>query len=104
MRDYDGVPAGVLQGRGEGNVADLQELWSRKENHVRGVVEERVHQASLVDDEDLEAGLLDFDGTGEARGPGADDHYVAARLWMCFGLGFGQSFHDRGSENVGHGP
>jgi len=68
---------------------------------VGGVVEERVAEASLVDDDDAETGFLCLDGAGQAGGPGADDEQVKGRLLgrgLLGGLGL------RGFRGwVGHG-
>jgi hypothetical protein len=74
---FEGLAAGgLLVGAGEGHVADLEQLGGGEEGHVRGVVEERVAEAALVDEHGGEAGALRLDGAGHAGGAGADDQQV----------------------------
>ena len=74
---FEGLGAGgLLVGAGEGHVADLEQLRGGEEGHVRGVVEERVAEAALVDQHDVEAGALRVDGAGHAGGAGADDEEI----------------------------
>ena len=89
---------GLLLRRGERNVADLQQFRRGEKRHVRGIVKERVHQASLVDDDDFEANLLRFDRAGQSRRSGADDEDVGVHLRMRLGLGLGQGVDDLGGE------
>ena len=70
------VAGGLLVGAGEGHVADLEQLRRGEEGHVRGIVEERVAEAALVDEKRGEARALRLDRAGQARGPGADDQHV----------------------------
>ena len=67
---------GLLIGSGEGHVADLQQLRRGEEGHVRGVVEERVAEASLIDQQRGKAPALGLDGAGHTGGAGADDEQV----------------------------
>jgi len=71
---------GLLVGRGEGHVADFEQLRRGEKGHVRGVVEERIGEAALVDEKDAQAGALGGDGAGKAGGAGADDEDVMQ--WM----------------------
>lgn len=57
---------GLLIGAGEGHVADLEQLRCGEEDHVCRVVEERIAEAALIDEEGGEAGALGLDGAGEA--------------------------------------
>ena len=74
---------GLPRRRRHGQVADFQELGRGEENHVDGIVVERIAEAALVDDERAHAGALGFDGAGEAGGAGADaDDVVGFRHGM----------------------
>src|ERR1035441_10188851 len=69
---FEGLAAGgLLVGAGEGHVADLQQLGGGEEGHVRGVVEERVAKAALVDQHRREARAPGLDGAGHPRRPRA---------------------------------
>src|SRR6478672_4426215 len=70
------ITAGLLVGAGEGHVADLKQLGRGEENHVGGVVKERVAEAALVDEHGGEACALGFNGTGEAGGASSDDEQI----------------------------
>ena len=70
------LAGGLLVGAGEGNVADLQQLGRGEEGHVAGIVEQRIHQAALVDVDDGEAGALGVDAASQAGGASADDDDV----------------------------
>src|SRR5262249_35451851 len=54
------LPGGFLAGTREWNVADLQQLRCREERHVGGVVENRIHEATLVQNDRLQSDLLGF--------------------------------------------
>src|ERR1017187_7800727 len=70
---FEGLAAGgLLVGAGEGHVADLQQLGGGEEGHVRGVVEERVAKAALVDQHRGEARALRLDGRSEERRVGKE--------------------------------
>ncbi len=58
------------------NVTDLQQLGSGEECHVGGVVVERIDDAAFVDNHCVQAPPPQFDSTGEASGPGANDDGV----------------------------
>ena len=70
------VAVGLLVGAGEGHVADLEQLRRGEEGHVRRVVEERVAEAALVDQNGGETRALRLDGAGQAGGAGADDEQI----------------------------
>jgi len=74
------VAVGLGIGTGKGNVADFEQLRRGEKGHVRGVVEERIGEAALVDEKDAQAGALGGDGAGKAGGAGADDEDVMQ--WM----------------------
>ena len=94
------VARGLGVGAGKGDVADLEALGGGEEGHVGGVVEERVAEAALVDEDDAEAGFLGFDRAGEAGGSGADDEKVEGAGRRA-GRGFrGGGVHD---SRLGHG-
>ena len=86
---FEGFGAGgLLVGAGEGHVADLEQLGGGEEGHVGGVVEERVAEAALVDEDDVEAGALRVDGAGHSGGAGADDEEIVEG-WVGQLLPFG---------------
>ena len=66
------VAIGLLVRAGEGHVADLQQLRRREKRHVRGVVEQRVAEAALVDQKRRKTRPLRLDRAGQPRRPGAD--------------------------------
>jgi len=70
------VAGGFGVGAGKRDVAYLEQLRGGEESHVRRVVEERVAEAALIDENGAEAGALGFDGASHARGSGADDEDV----------------------------
>ncbi len=81
LRDFavvlEGLLAGgLLVGARERHVADLQQLRRGEEHHARGIVEQRVDQAALVDHHGLQPAALRFDAASEAGGPGANDQDV----------------------------
>src|ERR1700751_187823 len=57
---------------GKWYVADLEQLRSSEERHVRGVVEDGVAEASLVDQHTAKAGALRLDGTCHSGWAGAN--------------------------------
>ena len=65
-----------MVGAGEGHIADLQQLRRGEEGHVRGIVKERVAEATLVDQQGGKPRALGLDGAGHAGGAGADDEQV----------------------------
>src|ERR1035437_6744737 len=67
------VAVGLGVGAGKGDAADFQQFGRGEEGHVRGVVKERVADASLVHHHGAQTGLLCLDGAGQTRGSGA--HY-----------------------------
>src|ERR1039457_4765744 len=74
---FEGFAAGgLLVGAGEGHVADLEQFRRGEKGHVRGVVEERVAEATLVDERGGEARALGLDGAGHACGTGSDDEQI----------------------------
>ncbi len=73
------VPVGLLVRAGEGNAADLQQLRRGEEGHVRGIVEQRVAQAALVDQHSREPRALRFDRAGESSRPRAYHQQVDYR-------------------------
>ncbi len=77
---------------GERDAADLEQLRRCKKRHVRRVVEERVADASLVNQHHAAARLLRFNRAGESGWPRADDQHVEQFVHV-FSLGHG----------VGHG-
>ena len=94
---------GLLLGGGEGDVSDLQQLRRGEKEHALRVVIERVHQASLVEDDDSQANLLRFDGAGQACGTSADDEHIAAHLRTRLGPGLSLGFEFQGGKEVRHG-
>lgn len=72
---------GLLVGRGEGHVADLEQLGRGEEGHVGGVIEERVGEATLVHENDTEAVALGCDGAGEAGRAGANDEDIVVGMF-----------------------
>src|SRR5204863_4123018 len=67
---------GLLVGGGERNVADLQQLRSGEEDHVGGIVEERIDQASFINAGGTKAGALCFNRAREAGRSGADNQHI----------------------------
>jgi len=83
---------GLRQGCRERNIANLEQLRRSEKHHVIRIVIEGIDQASLVDDERLEAGLLDLDGAGQTGGASAHDQDIAGRVGPRMSLRAGQSF------------
>ncbi len=59
------VAIGLLVRAGEGHVADLKQLRRGEKRHVRGVVEEGVAEAALVDQKRCKACTLRLDRAGQ---------------------------------------
>ena len=93
----------LLLGGRERNISDLEQLRRGEEHHVRRIVEERIYQASFVQDDDLEANLLRFYGAGEPRWPRSDYEHIATHFRARFGLGLRLGFDYFGCEKVRHG-
>src|SRR5208282_5228303 len=87
-------PSGLGQRCGKGNIANLEQLRSGEKHHVGRIAIDGIDQASLVDDESLEARLLRLDGASHAGGPSAYDQDVARRVGPRVSLSAGQSFRD----------
>ena len=72
---------------GEGNATDFQQLGSGKERHVRGIVEDRVANAALVDQHHAKPSLLCLDGGSQPGRPRS--HYqeiednILPRTFSC---------------------
>src|ERR1017187_8040064 len=91
---FEGLASvGLLVGAGEGHVADLEQLGRGEEGHVRGILEERVAKAALVDEDRGEARALRLDSARHPRRPGADHQQVVSRfvhasiVWICMDRG-----------------
>jgi hypothetical protein len=56
-----------------GDVADFEQLRRGEEDEVRRVVEERVNDAALFEDQGAQAHVLAFDGAGKPGGSCAND-------------------------------
>src|SRR5207248_7739066 len=54
---------------GEGDLSDFETLARGKESHVSRVVEKRIHQAALFDDQQRQARADGFDPAGETGWP-----------------------------------
>ena len=93
---------GFLPCRSERDFTNFQQFGSGKKQHVGRIVIERIHQAALVEDDDLKSNLLRFDGAGEAGRPGSDYEHIRALLGMRVNFGPGQSFNVFGGEKIGH--
>ena len=77
---------GLLMRGGEGEIADLEQFGRGEERHVRGIVEDGINQASLINNDGLEPGALRLDSAGQASGTGADDEHIHARSGVCVKL------------------
>ncbi len=93
----------LLIGRGEGHVADLEQLGRGEEGHVGGVIEVRVGVSPLVLENHAEAVALGCDGAGEAGGTGANDEDVevgvfAPRFDCMDALGRGKGADELGAK------
>lgn len=105
----EGLGAGrLLVGRGEGHVADLEQLGRGEEGHVSGVIEERVGEATLVHENDPEAVALGCDGAGEAGRAGANDEDVEVGMFAhsidCMdALELGKGADELGAKFAGMG-
>ena len=95
--------SGLLPRGGERNIADFEQLGSGEKQHAGRIVIERIHQTTLVEDDDPEPDLLRFNRAGEAGGSGPDDQHVGARLGMRTGFSFRQSFKIFRGKKVRHG-
>src|SRR5580704_17851453 len=77
---FEGLGArGLLIHAGHREIADLEKLRSSEERHVRRVIVERVDDATLVDDYDVEAAAFELEAAGEAGRSGADHNGVEGR-------------------------
>src|SRR5438067_2642841 len=70
----------LLMGSAERHVAYLKQFRRSEEGHVRGIVEEGINQASLIQNDDPQADFLGFDGAGETGRTGADDQHIAVHV------------------------
>ena len=70
------VAVGLGIGAGKGNIADLQQFGRGEEGHVRGIVEERIADASLVHHHGAQTGLLRLDGAGQPGRPRAHHQQI----------------------------
>ena len=61
--------SGLFGGADEGQIADFQQLGRGEENHVHGIVVQRIAQHAFIDDQRAQPRAFDFDGAGEAGGP-----------------------------------
>ena len=93
---------GLLVRRGEWDLANFKQLGRGKKNHSCGVVKKRIHQAALVEHDDVKPEFLRFDGAGQAGRPCADHQDVGVHLGVRNSLDLGQSFDVFGGEKVGH--
>ena len=84
-------PRRLSQRGGERNIANLEQLRRGEEHHVGRIVIDGIDEASLVDNQGLEARLLRFDGAGHARGTSAHDQHVAPGVGPRMRLRAGQS-------------
>src|ERR1017187_10723711 len=80
---------GLLVGAGEGHVADLQQLRRGEKSHVRGVMEERVAQAALVDEHRRKARTLGLDGARHPGRAGANHQQIVDRSFRLRGVAHG---------------
>ena len=62
--------------RGERNIANLEQFGRGEKNHVLRIVIDGINQASLVDEESLEACFLGLDGAGHAGRTSAHDQHI----------------------------
>ena len=81
---------GLLMSSAEGYVTDFQQLRSREERHIGGIVVDRIDDATLVDSHCLEAGTLGFNCAGEPSGTGANHQYIYPRIRVSRSLGAGK--------------
>src|SRR5882724_3246649 len=59
---------GLHERTGKRDVTDLQQFRSSEKRHVSRIVEDRIDQAPLLDDEGLESSFLSFDRAGQTGG------------------------------------
>src|SRR6478672_484193 len=98
---------GLLVGCGKRNVANLQQLRRGKENHVRRIVKQRVHQAALVHHNGSKPGALRLNGTRHAGGAGANHQHVKVVAFVIHesfilqgSVGCMRSWDEDASKNV----
>src|ERR1700735_5135175 len=96
-------PRGLLQRSRKRNLANFKQLRGGEKRHVRGIVEQRIHQTSLVENNDLEPNFLRFDGTGQSRGSGPDYQNIGAHLRVRLSLRFGESHEFFTNKGLRHG-
>ena len=88
LQGFEAVGLGV--GGAERNIADFQQLRRGEEDHVGRIVKNRVDQASLVNADDLKAGLLRLNCARQTGRSRADYDYVRAHVRARFQLRLGQ--------------
>src|SRR3984893_18588166 len=87
-------PRGLRQRGGERNIANLEQLRRGEKHHVARIAIDGIDEASLVDDESFEAGLLSLNGAGHASGASAHDQDISPGVGPRLGLRAGQSFRN----------
>src|SRR6202011_1603358 len=87
-------PRGLRQRGGERNIANLEQLRSGEKHHVARIAIDGIDEASLVDDESLEASLLSLDGAGHAGRTSAHDQDISRGFGRRLGLSARQSLRN----------
>jgi hypothetical protein len=87
-------PRGLRQRGGERNIANLEQLRRGEKHHVARIAIDGIDEASLVDDESFEAGLLSLNGAGHSGGASAHDQDISPGVGLRLGLSAGQSFRN----------
>jgi hypothetical protein len=91
-----------LPGRGERDIADFEKFWGGKEQHIGGIVVERIYQAAFVQNNYSKTSFLRLNRARKARGAGSDYQNIGARLRIGTAFGFRGSQHIFGTENFWH--
>src|SRR4029077_2166953 len=87
-------PRGLRQRSGERNIANLEQLRRGKKHHVARIAINGIDEASLVDDESFEAGLLSLDGASHPSGPSAHDQDISPGVGPRLSLSARQSLRN----------
>lgn len=77
--------SGLLIERSHRDIADLEQLWSCKEDEIDRVMIDGVDDTALIEEDCGVTAFLNFDSAGESGGTGSDDRYI--KLFHVFGGG-----------------
>src|SRR4051794_14507074 len=69
-------PAGLFIERRHRNIADLEQFGRSEENEVDGIVINRINDAAFIEEDGLEAALLQLYTASKTGGPRSNDRYV----------------------------